>query len=310
MKVAIIDCGTNTFNLLVAKVGENHDYEILADIKKCVKLMHGGNQEHKISPDAFKRGIDAFVELFNKAHRYKPDSVKSFATSAIRTSVNGPEFVNKIFNKTGVIIQVINGDTEAQYIYKGVNLALKDNKIPSLIMDIGGGSTEFILSDQQSVVWKRSFELGAARLLDDIRPANPLNRLQNDALLELLNNTLEPLREIIKKHPVSTLIGCSGSFESVAHIISSNKRSEPEMSPLVKIEEEDFEFVFNDLICSTEEERLNMPGLVNFRVDTIVFAAVFIKYIKETIGINQLFYSSYSLKEGILSDMINQNIPV
>ncbi|MFW6275377.1 MAG: exopolyphosphatase [bacterium] len=312
MRLAIIDCGTNTFNLLIAELFENKEgFSVVHNEKKSVKLGEGGLNNGKIAPKPFQRGLDVFESLVKTARQMEVQSVKAFATSAIRSSTNGPDFVKSVHHKTGVMIQVINGDTEAQYIYKGVNLALNQFASSALIMDIGGGSTEFIIAQNNKVVWKRSFDLGAARLLELLKPANPLTNEQKTNLIQIFDELLSPLTEKMKEVEIDTLIGCSGSFESVSDMILHFKDSKiTSGAPVVLLDNNDFEVVYNELINSTEAERRNMPGLVHFRVDTIVFAVLFINYIKNLFGINQMYYSSYSLKEGVLADIMLQNIAV
>ncbi len=312
MRVAIIDCGTNTFNLLIADISESSDgFDVLLNEKKSVKLAEGGLKNGKIAPVPFQRGVDVFDGFVKIARKKEVQSIKAFATSAIRSSTNGPDFVKSIYQKTGVMIQVINGDTEAQYIYKGVNLALNQFGSSVLIMDIGGGSTEFIIAENNKVVWKRSFDLGAARLLEILNPANPLTDEQKKDLTQIFDDLLTPLKDKMEEFEIDTLIGCSGSFESISDMILHFKGSKSsDTPPVVLLGNEDFEVIHNQLISSTEDERRVMPGLVHFRVDTIVFASLFIAYIQKLFGINQMYYSSYSLKEGILADILLQNIAV
>jgi exopolyphosphatase / guanosine-5'-triphosphate,3'-diphosphate pyrophosphatase len=177
----------------------------------------------KLQKKPFDRGIKTFIELLKIARKYKAESIHAFATSAVRSSLNGPEFVKRILEKTGIIVQVLNGDTEAQYIYKGVKLALDDLPQPILIMDIGGGSTEFIIASENQVLWKRSFDLGAARLIQKFQPSDPLTPEQEKNLKEHFRDMLKPLNTQLKKHQVNTLIGCSGSFESLADMIKAEK---------------------------------------------------------------------------------------
>jgi len=312
MRLAIIDCGTNTFNLLIADLYENKEgFNVVHNEKKSVKLGEGGLTYGKIAPMPFQRGLEVFESFVKIARQMEVQSIKAFATSAIRSSTNGPDFVKSVYKKTGVMIQVINGDTEAQYIYKGVNLALDQFASSALIMDIGGGSTEFIIAQNNKVVWKRSFDLGAARLLEILKPANPLTTEQKTNLIQIFDDLLTPLTEKMEELKIDTLIGCSGSFESVSDMILHFKDAKSSSkAPVVLLSNNDFEIVYNQLLNSTEAERRNMAGLVHFRVDTIVFAILFINYIKNLFGINQMYYSSYSLKEGVLADIMIQNIAV
>ncbi|TVQ10715.1 MAG: Ppx/GppA family phosphatase [Bacteroidetes bacterium] len=308
MIAAIIDCGTNTFNLLISEFQINEQPRIILNTKKSVKLGEGGLKDNNIAPAAFQRGVKTFLELVNISKDYKVDTVHAFATSAVRSSKNGHEFVKKIFEKTGIMVQVLNGDTEAQYIFKGVNLAIENMDEPSLIMDIGGGSTEFIIAEEQEVVWKKSFDLGATRLMQEFKPSDPVSTEDIEKIKVYLKEMLQPLALQLKKNPVRNLIGCSGSFESLADMIIAQKPQGSSYDKLYSFDDDDFKSIHKQLVASTEADRKIMPGLVEYRVDTIVFASIFIRYIKKRFKIDQMFYSSYALKEGVLADLILHKI--
>lgn len=310
MVAAIIDCGTNTFNLLVAEFEPNGQHNIILTTKKCVKLGENGFSSNHIAPQAFRRGVKAFCELVDIARDHKVDTIKAFGTSAVRSTQNGPDFVKKILDKTGIIIQVLNGDTEAQYIFKGVNLALEKIDEPMLIMDIGGGSTEFIIAEDQQVIWKKSFDLGASRLLQEFQPQDPVTPTDIDNIKSHFRNILAPLNTQLKKNPVNVLIGCSGSFESLADMIRAKNGDTTPRERFYQFDNDELKSLYQILINSTEKERKAMPGLVEYRADTIVYASILIRHIKKRFKIDQMYYSSYALKEGILSDMINHKIAI
>lgn len=310
MVAAIIDCGTNTFNLLIAEFDIYGKYKVLLNAKKSVKLGEGGLIDNRITPQAFKRGIETFCEFVDIARDYNADSIKAFATSAVRSSINGPEFVKKVLEKTKIIIQVLNGDTEAQYIFKGVNLAIEKINSPVLIMDIGGGSTEFIIAEAEQVLWKKSFDLGASRLLQEFNPQDPITVDEIQKVKDYFKEILQPLAARIKKIPVQTLIGCSGSFESLADLIRHEKSETTVNGKLYQFDLDDFRNMHQKLITSTESQRRQMPGLVEYRVDTIVFATILIRHVIKRFKIENIYYSSYSLKEGILADLLTNRISI
>jgi exopolyphosphatase/guanosine-5'-triphosphate,3'-diphosphate pyrophosphatase len=310
MVAAVIDCGTNTFNLLIAEFHIFGKHRILLNTKKSVKLGEGGLANNQITPQAFQRGIKTFIEFVDLARDYKADTIKAFATSAVRSSINGPDFVKKILDKTGVIIQVLNGDTEAQYIFKGASLALENISEPALIMDIGGGSTEFIIAEDEQVLWKRSFDLGAARLLQKFKPHDPILPEEINNVKDYFKEVLFPLSSKLKKNPVSMLVGCSGSFESIAEMIKSENSDTTPIDKYYNIEVNDFTKLYQKLIGTTENERKQIPGLVEYRADTIVFASILVRHILKRFKIEKVRYSTYSLKEGILADLINNRISI
>ena len=141
MLTAIIDLGTNTFNLLIAESYPGKQYKIIYKEELPVKLGEGGITKRIISPAPFTRGIEAIKKHKTTIGKFTVQNIHAFATSAIRRASNGEEFVKTVFNETGIHINIIPGEKEAAYIYKGVKLAGLLNDQPSLIMDIGGEST-------------------------------------------------------------------------------------------------------------------------------------------------------------------------
>ncbi len=310
MVAAIIDCGTNTFNLLIAEFHIHGKHRVVLNTKKSVKLGEGGLANNLIAPEAFERGIRTFIEFVDIAHDYKANTIKAFATSAVRSSTNGPDFVKKILEKTGIIIQVLNGDTEAQYIYKGVNLALEKIVQPALIMDIGGGSTEFIIAEEDNVIWKRSFDLGASRLLQEFKPHDPILPHEIEEIKDHFREMLQPLSTRLKKYPVGLLIGCSGSFESMAEMIKVHKGDTTDSGSFYEFSVDELKSLYQRLIATTEDERKTIPGLVEYRADTIVYATILVRHIVKRFKIDTIRYSSYALKEGILADLIANKISI
>jgi len=304
MKAAIIDLGTNTFNLLIAEIGGDKHYKILFKEELNVKLGEESINKKIISPAPFQRGIDALKKHKATIESYDADVIKAFATSAMRGADNGSEFVKRAFDETGIQIQIIPGEEEAFIIYNGVKLAGILINEPSLIMDIGGGSTEFIIADLDGVLWKHSFNLGVARLNQQFNFSDPITHEQIQEFNSYLHQSLQPLFEEVQKYQIHRLIGCSGSFESFANMIlqqypPAEETPADEKSAIIDLHH--FSQLYQTLILSTEAERYKIKGLVAMRVDTIVLASVFVKFMIEKLSIKEMILSHYALKEGILS---------
>ena len=163
MRVAIIDLGTNTFNLLICDKKDESD-KIIFKNKISVKLGEGGIDKGIIADAPYQRGIKALEDHLNTIKKYEVDKHRAFATSAIRSTKNGSDFVREVFEKLALKIEVIDGDKEAELIYQGVKKAILFDLDYKLIMDIGGGSTEFIIANAKGVRWKKSYLLGVSRL--------------------------------------------------------------------------------------------------------------------------------------------------
>ncbi len=306
--IAIIDLGTNTFNLLVAEIENGKKHKILLNTKLPVKLGEGGLLKNHITPAAFERGINAIEQHLLNASRFSPEKIFAFATSAVRSADNGKEFAHALKQRFNIDIEIIDGEREAELIYKGVREALPLNDQPSLIMDIGGGSTEFIIANNKGIFWKYSFNLGAARLLEKFNPSDPILICEIEAMRNYLKGELNPLFTALEKYSSTELIGSSGSFDSLAEMIA-NKFYNPDIlndTSHYTFKMEDFYHIHDILIKSTKEERLKMKGLVSMRVDMIVISSIFIHLILQECNLNKMRLSTYSLKEGVLAELISK----
>jgi exopolyphosphatase/guanosine-5'-triphosphate,3'-diphosphate pyrophosphatase len=198
MRFAIIDLGTNTFNLLIAESDANKSFTKLFNTKVAVKLGEGGINEGYIADVPFQRGINALKQYQQYILDYDVEQTFAFATSAIRSASNGTEFVAQAKKVAGITITVIDGHEEAELIYHGNKMAVNMAEHTSLIMDIGGGSNEFILANHETIFWKNSYLLGAARLLDKFKPSDPITEKEIDDFNNYLREQLASLFEATK----------------------------------------------------------------------------------------------------------------
>ncbi len=310
MQIAIIDLGTNTFNLLIAEVKDNHSYNILTETKYPAKLGKGGINDKTITPEAFERGFKALETHLETIAQFNVDQITCFATSAIRSASNGKTFVSQVKEKFNLDINVIQGDKEAELIYDGVKQVVPIGTDNVLIMDIGGGSTEFIIANKNEVVWKHSFNIGAARMLDLIQPSQPIKAYEISKLESYITKELELLFTEIKKHKVDRLIGSSGSFDTIAAMIAAEEHPHLDMTKTTsyKIELDFFEKLHQRYLSSTLEERLKMKKMESHRAEMIVLASIFIKFTIEKLHIKEVFQCNYALKEGAIYQILNKII--
>jgi exopolyphosphatase/guanosine-5'-triphosphate,3'-diphosphate pyrophosphatase len=301
MRAAVIDLGTNTFHLVIADLTAT-DTNLIYKTNLPVKLGEGRINENIIIPDAFERGLKALEGFAATIKEHEVEVVKATATSAIRSATNGKDFVKAAKDRSGIDITVISGDTEAAYIYKAVQATGLVNGV-SLIMDIGGGSTEFIICTSAEVIWKKSYNIGAARLMQAHFKSDPMSEEEKSAIYHLLATELSELLQQCSQHRPLRLIGSAGAFESFANLlIVQNDR------PLKEIKSTEIDFMqylqlAEKLVASTHEQRLNMEGLIALRVDMIVIAALLVNFVLENTGIKQLSLSTNDLKMGVLASL-------
>jgi exopolyphosphatase / guanosine-5'-triphosphate,3'-diphosphate pyrophosphatase len=303
--VAVMDLGTNTFHLLIVQ-GDASNPQELYSITVPVKLGEGGLKDGKIQPAAFERGVKTMQQFHEQIMAHRAGRVKAIATSAIRTTSNGQDFINEVKEKTGISIETIDGDQEAGYIYEGIKACGCLSEKNSLILDIGGGSVEFIIGNIDGILWKQSFEIGAARLMEQYHQTDPIPGHCIQELDAYLAQTLIPFFEAADKFGIETLIGSAGAFETFAEVIERKDGHDFDLKKTIKYPFDYNEFInITDwLIESTHFERENTPGIINIRVDMIVVAAIVTRFVMKKLGIRDVIMSAYSLKEGVMARML------
>jgi exopolyphosphatase/guanosine-5'-triphosphate,3'-diphosphate pyrophosphatase len=303
--VAVMDLGTNTFHLLIAEGTIDNFHEIVHQ-HVAVKLGEGGINKGIILPAAFERGINTMKDFSEHIVACQVQQVKAIATSALRNASNGNDFINHVKTETGIEIEIVDGDREADYIYKGVKASDLLSAQNSLIIDIGGGSVEFIIGNNERMIWKQSFEIGAARLMERLHNTHPISPAAIEALNLYLENTLSDLFIAVKETPVYNLIGSSGVFETYAGLIASEKTDSFDLKKIkvYNFDEEELLTVTDQLILSSHAERLSNKGIIPVRVDMIVVASLITRYVMQKLVIKNVALCTYSLKEGVLAEIM------
>jgi exopolyphosphatase / guanosine-5'-triphosphate,3'-diphosphate pyrophosphatase len=298
--LAIIDLGTNTFHLLIAeKVGDQ--YRVVHREKQAVKLGMGGINHNRITEEALERAIKTISLFKAKTDALQISKVFAFGTSALRSVHNQQDVLEKIQAKTGIAVSVISGDQEAEFIYYGIRAALDLGLSKSLIVDIGGGSVEFIIGNNKEISWKRSYEIGGQRLLELFQNNDPIKASEINALNHHFAATLTEVFEQLNVHKPQTLIGSSGTFDTLSDIFCLKENiSKQEDDPETPLTMAGFYKIYNELITKNRTQRLAMPGMIEMRVDMIVVACCLIRFIVENYPFTAIRVSGYSLKEGAL----------
>lgn len=296
MRVGIIDIGTNTFHLLIADRARN--MKILHKEKVAVRLGKGGISNNMIQPDAMERAVVTLTDFAQKMKNEVVDEIIVSATSAVRNADNQQAFVDLIKEKVGLQICVLSGEEEASLIHKGVSEYIDLDSDTGLIMDIGGGSIEFILANKDEVKWLKSFELGGQRLIDQFHHTDPISKDEKSRLESFLIENLQEVFEQCKAHGAKYLIGSSGSFDTLWDIHARIPGVRPMQQPILY--KEYFEEIYQELMVLNREERLAIPGMIPMRVDMIVSASVAIKVMMDQCHFDQIKVSPFALKEGLL----------
>ncbi|MGE0771097.1 MAG: exopolyphosphatase [Cyclobacteriaceae bacterium] len=301
-KVAIIDMGTNTFHLLIVEI--NGAYQIIHRDRIAVKIGKDGINQSTITVAAFARALDAMKEFRTTISRFDVDEVIAIGTSALRNADNQQEVVSQIRQATGIVPRIISGEEEARYIYLGVRSAVDLGTNAQLVMDIGGGSIEFIIGNATQILWMRSFEIGAQRLLERFHHHDPILSEEIELLNQHLADHLVPLLQALRKYEPKVLVGASGSFDTLSEVFALQQGlGWDATNPEVPLTIDGFKRIYQMLVSKNRSERMDIPGMIEMRVDMIVVACCVINYLMEHHGFEQVKVSTYSLKEGVLADL-------
>lgn len=295
MRKAVIDLGTNTFNLLIADL--SHDsFRIVHSEKEGVALGMGGINKGVLAEDACERGIETLQRFTRKCALLRVESIHAIGTSALRDASNSSIFLDRIKRELGLEIEIISGLREADLIYKGVHWSY-DFSEPGVIMDIGGGSTEFIFADNQGVNDLVSLNIGVSRIYQQFPCTDPLSE-ENIAQIE---DWLEERADgFFDGKQSDLLIGASGSFETFYELVHNEPF--PEKIHSVEVSYDELMQSLEDIIESTQAERDQNEWIIPIRKKMAPIAAVKTRWIIRKLGVRRILISPCSLKEGALYD--------
>lgn len=305
-RFAVIDLGSNTFHLIIFDLSRKKP-DVLFRERIAVKIGEG-IEDGLITDAAAERAINTLFRFSEKIKQYNVIATRAIATSAFRSAINAREFCWRVKLECGINIEVIDGEKEAQLIYQGVKEAVNLPVHNSVIMDIGGGSVEFIICNNEGILWKKSYEIGGIRLMKRFHKSEPIQPNQVDHLKSFLLETLSDLFEKFDTHKPKTLIGASGAFESLVDIAALKKGLDPVGKTMTEstLDLEDFYVICEEIVSKTYTERKEIPGLVTFRAEMIVVSCLLIKRIVRH-GISDIRASAYALKEGMVSELIAEH---
>ncbi|GAB3943291.1 hypothetical protein GCM10028805_09300 [Spirosoma harenae] len=311
MKQAIIDLGTNTFHLFIAET-TGSTQSILFRESRPAKIGQAGINQGFITEAGIERALGVLSYFRGVLDQFDivPERVVAIGTSAIRVARNQQEFIDRVQATTGIQIRVISGDQEADYIYQGIRASGALDEATALIVDIGGGSVEFILGNRSRIFWKQSFEIGGQRLLDRFMPGaidqpEPISAGSIRRLYDYFQEQLLPLANAIHQYQPTVLVGSSGSFDTLVDMWFMREQGHlPDADQATfTLPIDEFYRAYALLITKNHAERMRIPGMIELRVDMIVVAVCLIDYVLKTYGITQIKTSTYSLKEGVFASL-------
>ena len=302
--IAVIDLGSNLTKLVIAKgsLPLTVIHRSIYNTKTLKNAPKGEFDEESIA--LIERDMEAILEVVKD---FQCQTVLGIATSAFRTRKNGQKVIEHINSKFQTSIQIISGDQEAQLVFDGAMASISSTKKPVLVMDIGGGSTEFIIGNDQGILWKHSFDLGSTAITKWTDLQNPLTASNLELLQTNLTKVFSSLLEAVEIHNPVSFIGTTGAFESFAQMLSFKNGISKSVDSGYEFNPSQLEDILDTLIASTSQERKIMNGVHPLRYDTIHLAAVIFQYIYKNTKFESYLLSLGDVKEGLIVDFLNSN---
>lgn len=311
-RIAAIDLGTNSFHALIVDLYEDGRFDIIDTLKEMVLLAEDGVTD-TLSDAAMGRGIDALRRIKTLTDHREVEEVVAYATSAIRESKNGGTFIQRVIDELGIKIQAISGRMEAELIGIAVQHGVHMTRKPALIMDIGGGSVEFIIANHSKTYYLTSKKLGVARMRADHwnEKNDPMTAEEIQVLQTVFGQQLQDVAQAFAHHRANMLIGSSGTMQNIGLMIAEWYGRPPQLTvnELSFTAKEFFTF-YKKVIEYPRHKRAKLKGLEEKRIDLIVPGLILVNYVLKTFSIKTVKISAQALREGIILRYLEKELPV
>ncbi len=307
-RIAAIDLGTNSFHAVIVDIFPDGSFYTIDKLKEMVLLAEKGFDE-SLSPEAMDRAVEALKKIKTLSEHQGAEKILAYATSAIREAKNGGEFIQRVIDEVGIKIIAIPGRVEAELIGLAVQHGVQMPSTPALIMDIGGGSVEYILADKVKFYYLTSKKIGVARMTASFVNHDPITKEEIARLQNYYRSQLTEVAQSFAIHRGAILIGSSGTMENIALMISNRNKKTPSLgvNELRFTAKEFFEF-YDDVIEMDYNDRAKLDGLDEKRVHLLPAGLVLVHYVLKTFGIKEVKISSQALREGIILRYLKQEL--
>lgn len=309
-KLAALDIGTNSFHLIVISTTSAGEFNIIDKEREVIRLSEGNARDtKKIQPEGIERAVET-IQRFKKIAELHGAKLRATATSAVREASNRDQFVKNIFKRTGVNIEVIGGIEEARLIYLGIQNAIPILDKTSLAIDIGGGSSEFILGKAGEIEFADSIKIGAVRLTQKFFPDYIVNDQRVEETRNFVKKEISKIAANLSHSEIKLFVGSSGTIMSVGLMIEAMRKDSESDNHILNNYQFSAEELFEieEIILSKRrpEERKVIPGLEEGRADIIPAGIIIISTIFKELKIKEMIISGYALREGIILDSMDK----
>jgi exopolyphosphatase/guanosine-5'-triphosphate,3'-diphosphate pyrophosphatase len=307
MRIAAIDLGSNSFHMLVAEIRPPDTFEIVLQEKMMIQIGRTAFKAGRLDKRAMERGLKCLQEFRQMALGRGVERTLAVATSAVRESENGEEFLRRVRTESRIPVRVISGREEARLIHTAVCRHVNVGARKVLIVDIGGGSVEFLVGTAQKLHLVSSQKLGFLRLQSQFIKGDPITRREQRTLKAFLTDTLSPLGVAIRKHNPELVIATSGTATTLLEVAQKRRNGNRWSSHVVSSGE--IFSILNATAYLPSDDRAAKLDLDSVRSESFPAALLCLSTVLDQVGASEVLICPAALREGLIYDFIQKNKP-
>jgi exopolyphosphatase/guanosine-5'-triphosphate,3'-diphosphate pyrophosphatase len=299
-RVAAIDCGTNSIRLLISDIdtSTNTATDVCREMR-IVRLGEGVDKNNAFSPRALERTFKAIDEYEEILLKHKVENLRFVATSATRDAQNKAMFIKGVIDRLRIVPEVIAGTEEAALSFDGATRSLRQkHKAPFLIIDLGGGSTELVIGDQEPT-GAYSMDVGCVRMTERHTPGGNPTKAQEEAIRTDVRNALKEAAKKVDWQKAQTIVGVAGTVTTVAAHVLKLKTYDPEVLHGASISAQQISQTAQDFISLTPSQRAALPYMHEGRIEVITAGSIVLDEVMKAIGAQTLIASERDILDGV-----------
>ena len=306
IRLAGVDIGTLTCRLLIADLSPSGKLIEVRSARRILRLGEGVDQTKRLSIDAIERVLQCLKEWRARIDTAHVDAVAAVATSAVRDAANREEFLDRVKREAGFEVELISGEEEATRTMLGIRSGLPEGVTDVLALDIGGGSTEFIIDRPGDNAVVRSIDIGVVRLCERLLHHDPPTDGEVQQAREWVARETKAAVAELGSYQTATFIGTAGTITSLAAMAQKLPTYEPARIHNYRLQLNTIQDLEQTLLSRKKTDRTDLPGLEKGREEVIVAGAIIIRTIMETLGMSEVLVSDLGLREGVLIDLVRR----
>lgn len=306
MRLACIDIGTLTCRLLIGEVDGHGPVKTIYSGRKILRLGEGVDQTKRLDPEAMTRVIAALREWQRVIEQHDVGAFTAVATSAVREARNREEFLQRVEREAGVEVEVIDGEEEARRTLLGLRSGLPESVQDILGLDIGGGSTELIVSREGQGAQTISLDIGVVRLSERVLKSDPPSATEIQEAERLIHSSTQEALTTLGNVSGLTFVGTAGTITSLAAIAQGLTTYDPQRIHNFTLTLDTVKRIEHTVRTRTKADRIGIPGLEPGREEVIAAGTLILRCIMEDLHQDQCLVSEYGLREGVLVNLARQ----